>query len=387
MRMFSTSIKHKIVRSQFIEDYLNKKISWNDYLSIIESWEISITKWNILPYPKKSIDEDSIDKEVLAYVRKTIPIFDNNRYLERYKRDSNYVHKFREKLQIDHDAYCLSLISKERELEYKKGKKPLGPWFVTYDRLVSIVDAAYKKSKDFGFIIHPRSLFNYLLVYSKVDFKQEDEFLVTEAIIKYTASTAESKLNISEYSRIITNKLGLEEENVEIVKRVLLASPLRGELNTALRLNRGDKAEEIVFRIFSDESVISTIINEEKASEKLKRVRKKLIQEQEEAKKYKAQLKELEKMMKEDKKIKISAEIKIDIKTQNEINNLVNLLQSNDAFDNGIINNPPKDINNKSIFDWLNKIKETIETSEKISTGIKSLLPFITYLIGKIGTV
>lgn len=388
MKGFSRTRKHKPIRSQFIEDYINKDMLWTDYLSIIELWEVSVQKWGINPFPdedKKEI-QDKIDMALFSYVKKTLPIFDNSRYQSRLKRDSNYIHDFREHLQIKHDAYCMGFISNERKKLLKKEKRPLGPWFVTYDTLVSLVDAAYSKNIDLGLVIHPRSLFNYLLVYTKFDYNKEDEENVAQAIIKYTASTQATKLTLSQYSRIVTNKLGLEEEHIDIIKNVILSSPLKSELIRALRLNRGDLAEEITYQIFTDESFIQSIKDEQIYHEKLKKVSMELIKKKDELAKEKTKTEELEKMMNAEKQINISTIIKIDITTKNELNNLIQILDSNNAFDDGLIERPPKNPTFKKISEWLNKIKDTIETSTKIKEGIKTLLPFITYLIGKFGT-
>jgi len=386
---FSKSKKHKLIISQFITDYLKKNIRWDDYITIVESWQISVKKWNIFPFPKENdrskMNDIQIDEDVYSYITKTIPIFDNNRYQSRLKKDTTYVHNFREPLQIEHDAYCLGLISYDRQKNEIDGIKPFGPWFVSYDTLVGLVDAAYSKNTSFGLVIHPRSLFNYLLVYSNFDFKKEDEGYIAEAIIKYTASTHDMKLTMEDYSKLVTNKLGLEEENFEIVKRVLITSPLRSELERALRLNRGDLADEIAYRIFTDESIISTIITEKKSLEKLRTVTKKLKEKEEELDKEKAKVEELEKVIKSEKQLTVITNVNIDITTQNEMNNLIHILENNNAFESGVIERPPKESTIEKFLSWLEKLKNIIETSEKIGEGIKALLPFILYLIKKLG--
>ncbi len=387
MQGFSKSKKkHGVIRSQFIEDFLKKDMTWNEYITIIESWGDVVKKWNITTNPKSFFkhenEMDNIDNDVFAYVMRTLPILDRNRNEGRSEKDPNYTYKLREIPQIEHDAFCLGLVSKIRGDLNDSGKKAMGPWFVSFDNLVSLTDATYFKSKeDLGLVIQPRSLFNFLLVYSKLNFEKDDESFIAEAVIKYTTCYQETKITIDEYSRLITNKIGLDQENVDLVKRVLIKSPLRTELDRALKLDSGNEADKIAYKILTDESLINTIISERETKEKLKNVAKRLIEAEEELKKEKVKTTVLTEALKEKQKIEITTNVSI----KSEVSGLIRILEANEAFENNLLEKPPEKPSQKNIKGWLERIKSTIETSNKIGDGIQTLLPLVTYLLGQMG--
>ena len=64
---------------------------------------------------------------------------------------------------------------------------------------------------------------------------------------------------------------------------------------------------------------------------------------------------------------------------------MVSLLETENAFKDGLLEKPTDITTKEKLKNWLKTSKETIETSKTVSEGIKSLLPFIIYLITKLG--
>ena len=120
---------------------------------------------------------------------------------------------------------------------------------------------------------------------------------------------------------------------------------------------------------------------------KLIKVSKELVKKKDELDKERIRTEELEKMMKVEKQVSITTNVKIDMTTKIELDNLIKLLESNNAFENDLLEKPPENPNNEKIKGWLDRIKDTIDTSEKIGEGIKTLAPFIGYLIVKFGMI
>ena len=285
----------------------------------------------------------------------------------------------------------------------------MGPWFLTFDNLVSTLDALYpRRSGDFGFVFQPRTLLNYLLVYSKMEFEQEDQEAVAEAIIRFTARTPDPKLTTDEYARLVTYKIGLGEADVEVMKAIFLASPLLEELKNALELEHGGEADRVVRRIITDTPAINAIIGESETREKLKRVAKTLHEKDKDLREKDKDLREKDKDLRETKE-KLSMEIaarealertakqnisittnvvtNIDVNIQNQVDSLISLLDTQNAFKNGLLEKPSdSSISTKEkLKNWLETTKETIETSRNISDGVRALVPFISHLLGQVG--
>ena len=386
---FSESKSNRIIRSQFVADFRRQNISWGDYIATLNSWELLVkSQWQIVPAPE-DFNLDDIDDDFCNYVKKTIPILDHTRNEKRVTSDPNYKPRYRGDIQIEHDARCLGAISHIREsLKVHDGKEPMGPWILTFDNLVSTLDAMYpRRSGDFGFVFQPRTLLNYLLVYSKIEFEKEDQEAVAEAIIRFTARTPDPKLTTDEYARLVTYKVGLGEADVEVMKEIFLASPLLEELKNALELEHGGEADRVAHRIITDTAFIDAIIEERETRERLTRVVKTLRETKEKLSMERAAREALERTAKQNISITTNVVTNIDVNIQNQVDSLISLLDAQNAFKNGLLEKP-SDVSistKEKLKNWLETTRETIETSATISDGVRALVPIISYLLGQVG--
>ncbi|MCG2735796.1 MAG: hypothetical protein L6282_05320 [Candidatus Methanoperedenaceae archaeon] len=375
------SKRYGIIKSQFVSDFRKQqRLSWPEYITILDSWEQLIgNQWKIITTPKDF--STAFDEDISQYILKTLPILDSVRNEDRRQFDHNYQPHLRGEQQIKHDAFCLGVIADHRNsLEIINGKKPMGPWFLTFDNLVSALNATYfRKDDDLGLVIQPRALLNYLLIYSKIQFEKEDIETVAEAIIKFTARTPDPKLDFDEYTRLTTYKIGLGQSDIEVLKEIFLASPLRAELKRAVEFEHGEEADDIVYRIITDKTFVEVILKERRTDEKFKNLAKNYITIKEELTKEKAAREALEKSIKQN----ISIEVVTNVQIQNEVSTLISLLEAENAFKGGLLNKPSDISKLDKLKSWLDDTKKIIETSTAISGGIKALLPFITYLAAK----
>jgi adenylate kinase family enzyme len=372
-----------IIKSQFVSDFRRQNnISWHEYISILDLWEkMILNQWRIKPIPADF--DETIDEEVFQYVRTTLPILDNFRNEGRARSDPNYQPRHRGDLQFDHDAFCLGLIANNRKLlEEKNGKKPIGPWFLTFDNLLSVLNAAYfRKDSDLGLIIQPRTMLNYLVIYSKIQFKKEDTESVAEAILKFTARIPDPRLSFDEYTRLVTYKIGLDEADIEVIREIFLASPLRAELERAVELEHGKEADNVVYTIITNQPFVETILNERKTNEKFKNMAREYHKIKEELIKKNAALEILERIERPNIIVTTNVITNIDVKIQNQVKTLISLLEAENAFKDGLLLEPQDISNIEKLKKWLDNTKNIIETSKTVSDGIRALLPFVTHLI------
>ncbi|MDD3421067.1 MAG: hypothetical protein PHS47_02045 [Methanocellales archaeon] len=348
------STRYKSIRSQFVADFRKlKDISWPDYLVRLQSWEQLLkSEWKIVPLSKE-IEDNGIDEDIASYVRKTLPILDNWRNESRMGHDTDYQLRYRDELQIEHDAYCIGLISRIRKEDNDKAMKCVGPWFLTFDSLLSMLNVAYSSGESFGFVIQPRTLLNYLLIYAKIQFDKSEKEEVAEAIIKFTARTPDPTLTIDEYSRLLTYKLGFKESDITLLKEILLASPLLAELKSALELDRGADADEVAYTIISDKKFIDVIIGERRTKERLQMVAEQYRAAKTELIKEKADREVLERT-RQNISITTNVTTNMEVTIQIEVRNLINILESQNAFQEGLLEKP-----------------SDISTNDKLKNGLK----------------
>jgi len=378
-----SSRKKGIIRSQFIADFKRQKISWNEYIILLESWGDYIESHHQIKLMPASVDVE-VDEDLYHYIYKSISLLDMYRNQDRADNIHDFQPRYRGELQLEHDAFCIGIIAKFREKLYSEGKKPIGPWFLTFDSLITFLnETKFRQDTDYGYVIQPRTLLNWLLIFSKIQFDEEDKKSVAEAIIKFTARSREEKITIIEYTRLITYKLGLDEKDIQLMEEIFLASPLRTELERALDLDHAEEADLIASKIVSNEKFVETVVEERRSREKFKTVAALLHEKEEELSREKAARKALEGIQKQNIAITTNISATIDVNIRTEVSSLINLLEAEDAFSSGQLEKPPDISTTDKLLKWLERTKVTMETSKTISEGTKALLPFLTHLLMK----
>ena len=373
MRGLLPGVEHSVVISPFVKDFLQLNAGiWGDYASLLALWETTLnTEYNITLLPEKF--NLPLDQEVYAYVEEILPILDKTRNKERHKWNPEYIPKTRSVGQLTHDAVCISLLSANRD-DKKQSLTidPIGPWFLSFDSLVLSLDQGLtNKRKKMELVIHPKTLMNYLLAFSKIEYNKDDELEVAEAIISFTRKKSEKNISIKEYSTLITNKMGLEGADSKIVESVLFASPIRESLELALEQDHGGRADEITASIITDSEFVDKVLQSREDKEKIRFLSKKLIEEQ-------ASRATAEKIA---GSITINLSVALDINIKTKLDGLLTILESENAFKDGIIEKPQNLSSVDKLLVWLKKTNKVITTSKEIGEGLKVLVPIITQLI------
>ena len=232
-----------------------------------------------------------------------------------------------------------------------------------------------------GLVIQPRRWLNYFATFSKTEFRESDRNDVAKAIILFTART-DSKITLKDYSGLIATKLGLENEDRDIILEIFLKSPLIAELQRALFSDSGGDADRITQNIIENDKFIESVLSErevKKDNGETKRNDKRFKLKNIEADSAK---KALERSLSQRISIEIVTTSEINVQTR--INGLIAQLDTElpGGFEKNGIPEPPKVVSNISkLKEWLTTTKEVIDTSKSISEGAKALLPYITVLI------
>lgn len=390
------TIKGRTVeRSQFVTDFRKRKLySWPQYYMMMKQWKgIIRDQWSVHPLPE-SIEiekEHSAYTKVYFYVKRTVEPFDIWRHSQRVARKLPYDPHLRRESQYEHDAVSIASIAYLRSKHQESSKKDVfGPWFLTFDSLLSFANMTYKLVCDnLGYIIQPRQLLNYLLSFSRIEFDERDKEAVAFALLQFTVGSRKSQLDLDDYLYLLIPKLGLEIESLDLLKEIILASSLHEQLEKAIELNEGENADSIAVQILSDSEFVERILSERETEEKFKRtavelrVAKERIKELEGTIQNKDQTSSITLINNVTNSNNITNTMNLNLQT--EITQFISLLDSMGAFKEGVIDRPKDISTTDKILSWAKSAKEAIEASESISSSTRSLLPYLNHIIGQFG--
>ncbi|MDE1820849.1 MAG: hypothetical protein KGI98_08435, partial [Euryarchaeota archaeon] len=266
MRGLSIKKGRALVRSQFTRDFLAGSQTWEDYSTALQKWRLFVSGLCGLTRLQEPPDPD---EDVVKLGSDLLPVLNKVREDER-RKGKDYLESPRDDLQIAHDAHALGVVSSLR-LQHQASSGFIGPLFLSYDNIVSAVGEAIRRSKSLkhSLVIQPRSLLNYLLVYTRAGIIPEKRQEVARAIITLTARVRHPRVTLSDYARLTRSKVGLPPSEAQLLYDAFYHSPLREELEAALRENRAEDADRTAGKILSDREYISRFSKERATAAKL----------------------------------------------------------------------------------------------------------------------
>ncbi|TAJ43634.1 hypothetical protein [Methanofollis fontis] len=357
----SSSKARPTIMNQFVEDFINQNeidgiTNWDDYYEFLRGWEFSFNKMTVQEIPNTIKCE--INDVTESYIVDTINLVGKE--------------KNRSKQQVAHDAHCIGFVDCARgSISGGNTGEIFGPWFITFDNLLAIVDGLYQRHNNkLGLVLQPRSLLNYFIAYTGVEFDTEDQQMVSEAILKYSMTTTRSKLTIEDYAKLVTYKIGLSKNDINTVKNIILNHPLREQIRRALESNRGDLADASFIEIISDEPFIEHILEYNDQKNRIKYLAKANAEAEAKLREMSIKYETLHELLS-----------LFDSNTQQKLDAIMSVLESESVFEKGIMPMPPQEPTLEKVKAWLRGIKETIDTTQTLSEGVKAALPLIQLLL------
>ncbi len=127
-----------------------------------------------------------------------------------------------------------------------------------------------------GYSIHPRTLLNTLLVFANIDFDEDKRRDIVRSIVNYMISPP-TPLTEEQYAKLVTYRVpGLNEKDIETIVHFLGISPLKSQLDKALKDNDIDSASQIFNEMTLDSKTVEVLISERKTKEENERLRQAL---------------------------------------------------------------------------------------------------------------
>jgi len=363
--------KTVITNNQFLDDYryLNamRGTHYVEYILILNKWiEFLNETYQIKQLPEMfSKNYDKLDFE---YIKTTLPMLYDVQVKERAKRNVDYRVRRRSEESYFIDAYCVSIISFiKKNPTISLTKKELGPWYLTYDSLLSDLNEHYfRKNDEFGNIIQPRILLNYFLAFSKIEYDDKNVENLAKALLKYTVRNPKKSISIDEYAKELAVKIGFDEDKADTLKEFLVKMPLHYEIEAALQNGNVNEAEKMFCEYISHpnfEKLCEGVVNSEEKDTRIKELAKKLRETKDELMKEKAAREVLERVAGANINIIIPAIIGFEPQTASKITELIAKLNEINAFTNESFPKPPQELNISNAKQWIEKIQYAIQTT------------------------
>lgn len=380
------------IPSQFLNDYrklnLYRSVHWSDYFVYLNDWE-TILKSNFGITPLPEVFESHVDAQDMEYVKATLPMLYDVKIKEMARRDVDFEIRRRTDITYIHDARCVGIIGYVRKNPNGSSIKYLGPWFLSYDNLLADLNWHYfRKNDEFGYVVQPRILLNYLMVYSKLDFKDEDYDTIAIALLHYTVRDSSLIISFDEYVRELAVKIGTTEDNSDILKEILKKSPFLEELENALKQGSITSADSSAIKILTHPSLEKIIHDieevkqsKEKQGQRIQELLEVVKRQQSEIIKERTEREAWERIATQ--RIQIFNFVNVHFDVQNQFYALIGKLAEQGAFNCDEIPKPPTTLNNQTIKEYIENLKLIINTTDLIKDGIL-LLPLITEILTKI---
>ena len=378
-----------VIESPFVNDYIRQHVKYRDYRSdILNGWRDSLELRGITEFGEELPSSEAAEEIIHQQIER----------VEGVKGHEGADIKSNSKIQ--HDANLLAIVGTLRdELD---SETITGPFAISYDKTVTAVGNMRDSDSEFGIALHPRSLLDYLLAFSPVEFDQEDRDEVAFSILKSCISFDDPPLTVEEYAKLIRPRTNLEEGDEELLARIFLESPLVDQLEAALERGRGEEADETALDILDDESYLQQLSDEWGLREKMQQAAQTAQEREEEAEEYQQKYQqEREKREMLERIVENTPTINIDVSAEAnasaeaiqefeiELNQFVEVL--NKRLDGGIeaseISDPPSDSSNLlDVRDWLNSVAANL-ASDAATGGASALLPWVQELLSEVDTL
>lgn len=256
---------HTFIDNQLIQDYINKKKgSWGDYYTLIANIELFLKSKYDIDIIKFDKDELIPNDEIMEYIDSIYPTVLQLHSKERFKE------------ALEHDLYLLGIATSLRKARSNQAFDC--PWILSFDKELNFVNRLTidRFKLPYGYTLHPRHWLNTLLVFSNVEIDESNKEEIVKSIMYHMIFPTKNILSLDQYAKLVTDKLGLTEKDVELIERIFTLSPLRRSLEDALKSEDVEHAVKITSEILTDSDLIDKAISVGKTKEENTRLREQL---------------------------------------------------------------------------------------------------------------
>ena len=249
--------------NQLVLDFLTRnERNWSDYYMEISNYKDFIK----IQYGIDSLEVLDIDpnKEVMEYIEQIYPVM------------LQTAGKERESKALEHDLHLFRLLTHFRNTELPRAFD--SPWILSFDTALNAVNqfVVDRFKLPYGYSIHPRYWLNTLLVFSNVEFDDKRREDIVKALMEHMIFPR-SNLTLEQYATLVTYEIGLNPEDIDTILRIFTISPLKHNLDKALKENKSERISEISMKILTDSDLVDKAISIRKIKQERDEAKKRLI--------------------------------------------------------------------------------------------------------------
>lgn len=354
------------IRSQFVHDYFKRDdISWSEYIAEVSDWSRLVElNWGITELE----ETPETDSEAFEFARDTLRQLDKTQGEKIRESEEN---------KVSHDANILTITKSLREKETEKVE--LGPYLLTlHNKITTVSEIGKENYWDERISLQLRTWLNYLATFTPSDISDVRAKEVATAIIESSRSE-EPEIDVSNYSRLIAPKAGLESREEDLLADYFINHPLSREMEKALERNRGNRAEELAKEMLEDEERLERFKKLKDQEEKVESLRDSLSELRQDWETEREKRKTYEEMLENQSKIEVhvsasataSASVQNEVVDLNEeINEFIELLDTRlpESYEDSDLPSPPDDeASIEETEEWLRELKISIAATGAVS--------------------
>ena len=248
--------------NQLILDFIKRnERNWSDYYMEMSNYKDFIKiKYDIDFLEVLDINPN---KEVMEYIEQIYPVM------------LQTTGKERESKALEHDLHLFRLLTHFRNAE--KPRAFDSPWVLSFDTALNMVNqfVVDRFKLPYGYSIHPRYWLNTLLVFSNVEFDDKRREDIVKSLVEHMIFPR-SNLALEQYATLVTYEIGLNPEDIDTILHIFTTSPLKHNLDKALKENKSERISEISVKILTNSDLIDKAISERKTKQELVKTREQL---------------------------------------------------------------------------------------------------------------
>lgn len=248
--------KSGTAESGFVEDFQKKpEMRWDDYLEELKDWKNTLeSEFEIVEYSSGKSPNPIVKEEV-----------------EQMMLSGGGDMGEREMRRLSHDASLLGIVAEERQYS----DWSFGPFVLSFHNQLTQIGEGFTENPKTKQItggeplaLQPRSWLNYIISFTpaELDSQELDDLSMT---VLRTAADFEEEIGMDEYVHTLAPKVGLEKEDEESLKSLLVRHPLYDELEDALENDEGHRAEKVSRKILTDDEYIETVREEREFKDRI----------------------------------------------------------------------------------------------------------------------
>jgi len=145
------------------------------------------------------------------------------------------------------------------------------PLILTLDNSLIAFDELERQrlKQEFGFVMHVRTLLQAILPFWEPALSEADRGSLASGLVRNLMAPTKFTLTLEQYAKLLAQKLDLDPENAELLLKVIMLSPLKNILATALQEENTEALSNATIETLAKSKVVEEIVARDRAEERV----------------------------------------------------------------------------------------------------------------------